>query len=380
VSNSALVSFCLLAVLLAGCSTAPRPNTAQVPDWQERGPEAGRDLPPVTSNSNHIAADTAGTPHSAGSNSVQPVPRFTAAPTVETWTPLGRWSKANGFAAPIFLAATPLPSYALRSSQGVLVLHTGNQLAHWDGIELHLGYAPQLIGGQPYVHGLDLRTSLQPLLSGGPAPCLSARPVVVLDPGHGGTDSGTHSVLGHYEKEFTLDWARRLQALLATNGWQVLLTRSGDFDLALSNRVAFAEEHKADLFLSLHFNSAAPNQAEAGLETYVLTPSGMASNLTRGFADDADALFPNNAFDTQNLLLAVRVHGALLQVNGHRDRGVRHARFPGVLRGQQRPAILVEGGYLSNPREAGLIGDGDYRQKLAEAVAGALETIRRQGT
>jgi N-acetylmuramoyl-L-alanine amidase len=72
------------------------------------------------------------------------------------------------------------------------------------------------------------------------------------------------------------------------------------------------------------------------------------------------------------LQFASLVHRALLQVNGRHDRGLRRARYLGVLRGQNRPAILVEGGYLSNPHEARLIADPAYRQRLAEAVAKAL--------
>jgi N-acetylmuramoyl-L-alanine amidase len=135
--------------------------------------------------------------------------------------------------------------------------------------------------------------------------------------------------------------------------------------------VAFAEEHRADLFVSLHFNSAAPNQEQAGLETYCLTPAGMPSTLTRGYDDDLSLVFTNNAFDAENLQYAVRFHRALLTVIRN-DRGVRHARFLGVLRGQNRPAVLIEGGYLSNPGEARRIADAAYRQKLAEAVAAAL--------
>src|SRR5438876_9832640 len=102
----------------------------------------------------------------------------------------------------------------------------------------------------------------------------------------------------------------------------------------------------------------------------------MHSTVTRGFSDELWVVFPNNASDAQNLQFAFQVHRALLQVNGHHDRGVRRARFPGVLRGQQRPAILIEGGYLSNPEEARLIAEPGYRQKLAEAVARALtETL-----
>jgi N-acetylmuramoyl-L-alanine amidase len=266
----------------------------------------------------------------------------------------------------------PLASYSLQSSNGVFILRPGSQIAQWDGMELHLGFAPQLIDGQPYMHHLDLNKTVQPLLAGLPSLSANPRPVIVVDPGHGGENAGARSVLdGRYEKEFTLDWARRLQTALATHHCEVFLTRADDTDLALSNRVAFAAQHKADVFLSLHFNSAAPNQSEAGLETYCLTPAGMPSSLTRGFADETGVAFPNNAFDTQNLQLALEVHRAVLQVNGH-DRGVRRARFPGVLRGQARPAVLVEGGYLSNPEEARQIAEPEYRQKLAEAVARAL--------
>ena len=255
----------------------------------------------------------------------------------------------------------------------MLVVHAGSRLARWDGLELQLGFAPQLINGQPFVQTLDLQKTIQPLLEGGSDLGLAGNPVIVIDPGHGGENPGTKSVLGnHYEKEFTLDWALRLQSLLAQCGWHAFLTRSNDSDLALSNRVAFATAHRADLFLSLHFNSAAPSRSESGLETYYLTPAGMPSNLTRGFADEVATAFPNNAYDAQNLRLALRVHRALLQVNGNNDRGVRRARFPGVLRSQQCPAVLVEGGYLSNPDEARRINEPRYRQRLAEAVAEAL--------
>ena len=151
-----------------------------------------------------------------------------------------------------------------------------------------------------------------------------------------------------------------------------MLFRSSDIDMSLSNRIAFAEARKADVFLSLHFNSAAPNNQQVGLETYSLTPSGMPSTITRGYYDDLALAFPNNAFDAENLRVALQVHRALLQVNGRHDRGVRRARYLSVLRGQNRPAILIEGGYLSNPVEARRIADPAYRQKLAEAVAGAL--------
>jgi N-acetylmuramoyl-L-alanine amidase len=243
-------------------------------------------------------------------------------------------------------------------------------------MELWLGFAPQMIDNQLFVHALDLKKTVQPLTSANTVWPARTNGVIVIDAGHGGEDSGARSALGNrYEKEFTLDWARRLDTLLTAKGWQVYLTRANDSELALSNRVAVAGRHKADLFVSLHFNSAGPNEEQAGLETYCLTPSGMPSSLTRGFEDDLTVTFPNNSFDGQNLQLAVSVHHALLRVNGNHDRGVRRARFPGVLRGQQRPAVLIEGGYLSNRREARIISEPAYRQKLAQAVSDGIEEV-----
>jgi N-acetylmuramoyl-L-alanine amidase len=81
--------------------------------------------------------------------------------------------------------------------------------------------------------------------------------VVVIDPGHGGSNTGTRSAASERsEKYFTLDWALRVAPLLEAKGWRVWLTRTNDVDVGLTNRVAFADDHHADLFVSLHFNSA----------------------------------------------------------------------------------------------------------------------------
>jgi N-acetylmuramoyl-L-alanine amidase len=358
---SALRAACgLLVVVLAGCATDASRNAAHAPDWES--PEAA--TVPAAALAPAVPAPTPPPP---------PPPTGPTNEVTDTWVSLHRWCKAKGLAAPCPLGLAPSSSYALSVTNGVFVLRTGLQLAYWNGVELRLGFAPQMIDGQPFLHTLDLKKTLQPLIGGAPMSFLRTNPTIVIDPGHGGDDAGTRSVLGNrYEREFTLDWARRLESLLATNGWQVFLTRTNDIHLSLSNRIAFAEEHQAGLFLSLHFNSAAPNEREAGLETYCLTPTGMASSVTRGYGDDPALAFPNNAFDAENLQLASWVHRALLQVNGWHDRGVRHARYLGVLRGQNRPAILVEGGYLSNPLEARRIADPAYRQRMAEAVAKAL--------
>jgi N-acetylmuramoyl-L-alanine amidase len=255
---------------------------------------------------------------------------------------------------------------------GRLRLTAGTQQAQWNGLTFWLGYPPVASNGLFLVHPVDLGKNLGPLVESGTAPEPTNR-VVVIDPGHGGINAGTRSILGNrFEKDYTLDWALRLQPLLETNGWTVVLTRTNDVDLSLADRVAVADRVQAALFISLHFNSAFPRQDQTGLETFCLTPAGLPSTLTRDFEDDPARVFPNNEFDAPNLRLALAVHRALLEVSGTTDRGVKRARFMGVLRTQSRPAILVEGGYLSNPEEAARIARPEHRQQLAEAVSRAL--------
>jgi N-acetylmuramoyl-L-alanine amidase len=289
----------------------------------------------------------------------------------DAWVPLERWSEVNGFGLPQRTATDAFPSYAFVSGNGRMSVKVGSQLAYWNGMEYRLGFAPQLIDGHPYVHALDVRKNFAPLLAD---PIhFKQGTVLVIDPGHGGTDVGAASVYdGQFEKNYTLDCARRLEAVMAGHGWTVWLTRTNDVTVPLANRVAFAETHKADLFLSLHFNSSFPDRQQSGLETYCLTPAGMPSSLTRGYRDDWSLVYPNNRFDAENLQYAVELHRAALKVNGNADRGVRRARFLGVLQGQNRPAILVEGGYLSNPQEARQIADPAYRERYVEALAAAL--------
>jgi N-acetylmuramoyl-L-alanine amidase len=221
---------------------------------------------------------------------------------------------------------------------------------------------------------MDAEKNLQPLLN--PLPPVASREgrVIVIDPGHGGENGGTKSVLSQgVEKEYTLDWALRLREELVKAGWTVYLTRKDDQDLSLTDRVAFAERFNADLFISLHFNSATPNREPSGIETYCLTPVGLPSSLVRESRDDIGLAFPNNAHDLENFQYAVRLHRALITATHAADRGVKRARFMAVLLGQNRPAVLIEGGFLSNPEEARRIATAAYRQKLAEAVAQALQ-------
>ena len=351
-------------LLLAGCTSTYQ--NAEPPPREWSVPNAAAQPTPAKTNRPVVKIIPAPVWHT------NPPPKISPAAPILTWTSLDRWAKENQLAAPHKVPNSPVASYAIHSPRGTLVLEIGSRDAFWQGVNLHLGFAPEIIDDQVFIYGLDLQKNVEPLLLGEPT-AFGTNRVIVIDPGHGGINGGTICVLdGRAEKEFTLDWARRIGHRLATNGWTVFLTRTNDADIALSNRVAFAEGHHASLFISLHFNSSAPDRKQAGLETYCLTPTGMPSTLTRGFSDLWTDHFPNNTFDEANLKLALQLQSALLHATGEEDRGVRRARFMGVLQGQRRPAILIEGGYLSNPHEAAKIESAEFREKLAEAVATAL--------
>lgn len=416
-SKFAVIIFCGVVVLLAGCATS---NETPPPNWSATN-EMARAQNGTSANTNEVIgatnvltgiktnlsatartnapalAKTNGFPNlppqamtngvGAGktnllagikTNAPAPPPANPAPPKprpapVYTWTSVKNWAAQWKINPPRLLTKSPLVTYALTSPRGTLVLAIGSREATWNGVALPLGFAPEIIDGEVFMYSLDLQKSLEPFLCGVP-PLYGTNRVIVIDPGHGGINAGTISVTDHRpEKEFTLDWARRLQPLLEQEGWQVVLTRTTDVDVALSNRVAVAENCHADLFLSLHFNSLAPDQKPVGLATFCLTPVGMPSNLTRGYPDVLFENFPNNSFDVQNIVLAQALQQALLHATGLEDRGVNRARFMGVLRGQHRPAVLIEAGFLSNPHEAKRIENPEFRQRLAAAVAAALK-------
>ena len=330
----------------------------------------------MTTGSNPIAPPVATEPPVIVHTTAAPGAQLAPQVQQNQWLSLERWSRSNGLEAPRRFDNGWGPTFQSRSSNGVLSITMGSRVAYWNGLALALGFVPHLTNGLPFLHALDLIKNVAPLVS---LPGLSFRGgrVVVIDPGHGGEETGAKSALNRgFEKDYTLDWAMRVKPLLNSMGWKVLLTRGADVDTPLLERVHIAERANADLFISLHFNSVDSLKARpdhVGVETYCLTPTGMPSNLVRDYKDDPSVVFPNNGFDEQNLQFAVRMHRAMVKLTGRIDRGIKRARFMTVLREQNRPAVLLEGGYLSDPEEALLIASAAYRQKLAEAVAKALE-------
>ncbi len=192
---------------------------------------------------------------------------------------------------------------------------------------------------------------------------------VVIDAGHGGTDNGAVSGRGGMEKNYTIDTAFRLEAILRAAGLRTVLTRRTDNFVDLYERAHIASLYPDYCFVSIHYNSASPEAR--GLETYCLAPRGAASTSSNYLTRSDIQRLPGNDEDGANILLASMVHSEIIHLNpgdATADRGVKRARFV-VIKQNVLPAILVEGGFVSNRMEAARVNNPSYRQDLAEAIA-----------
>lgn len=235
----------------------------------------------------------------------------------------------------------------------------------------------------------DAVTLLAPLLR--PADFLAKLPaappkLIVLDPGHGGTDPGKQNRrLRLNEKDMTLDVARRLKPLLEKAGYRVRLTRETDRRFSnhpavdLQMRADFANDAGADLFVSIHFNAVEPRDAArvTGTETYVLPPPGVLSTADERPDTMTNRAYPGNGHDAANVLLGAHLHRRFIAGLGQSDRGYKRARFA-VLRFVECPAVLIEAAYLSNDTEAAKVGTAAFRQKVAEAIAQGIDDYAAQ--
>ena len=207
---------------------------------------------------------------------------------------------------------------------------------------------------------------------------------VVIDPGHGGHDPGTMNKSGLREKDVVLDVAQRLRKLLEKDGFEVVMTRDKDVFIPLEERTAIANSKGADLFLSIHVNAARSTKPR-GTETYFLnlatTPdaeevAARENAVTTRRVNELQSILQkvlNNEKITESRELASRVQTSLsselyTSATDPRNRGVKTAPFY-VLLGAQMPSVLVEVAYLTNRRDAELLGDSAFRQKLAESIA-----------
>src|SRR6266850_919388 len=275
---------------------------------------------------------------------------------------LDHWAAANGFKFEWIVRNREL---RLTTSGTNLRFEADSPRMLFNGIAVHLAAPVAVRNGLAFVSPVDVTSTLEPLLF----PVRQNRKItsICLDPGHGGKDPG-HLAGKEREKKYTLLLARELGDQLAKAGCKVSYTRTTDTFIDLGSRAEFAQKRGADLFVSLHFNSADGPGGDAvkGVEVYCMTPAHSSSTNARG-EGSATGAYGGNRFDTKNVLLAYQVHKTLVTKLGLEDRGVRRARFA-VLRTAEMPAILIESGFLSNRTESKRIYDPKYRRQLAEAI------------
>lgn len=237
-------------------------------------------------------------------------------------------------------------------------------------IKFNLSFPIAQKGDNALLSVVDLAKLIDPVIR----PSYIKKPIlfdtVVIDPGHGGHDSGARGRSGMDEADYNLDVSRRLQAALAKRGFKTVMTRSSDVFISLNQRVAIANAQKKAIFISIHHNSGA--KSARGVETFVLAPQGTSSTHSSSTVSQA---LNGNTRDAENIALATAVHAHIIHELKPTDRGLKRARF-NVLTGINKPAILYEGGFLTNWAEGTKIHDPNYRQQTADAIALAIEKFR----
>ena len=325
--------------------------------------------PPVTSSvtGSQVLPDSLGTQSEPTAVAAKPEPRrFDPPPPSQESTPLPNPEVKTPVLAPSTVAMTtnsarpPLSGGAVRQN-----LPTPPNTAP---------PAPQALPAKRNLNGEESLTRVLGLKLGR----------VVLDAGHGGHDEGTRGPTGLTEKEVVLDIAQRLGALLEERlSTEVVYTREDDTFIPLEQRTRIANEHKADLFLSIHANSS-PVRSVSGVESYYLNFT--TSRTALDVAARENATSQSSIFDLQQVLqkiavkdkidesreFATRIQTALYAVStktnvAAKNRGIKKAPFV-VLIGASMPSVLAEIGFLTNASDEALLRNPAHRQKIAEAL------------
>lgn len=178
-------------------------------------------------------------------------------------------------------------------------------------------------------------------------------PVVILDPGHGGANDGTKMVIAPFTKEKTLalQTALKVRDLLEQWGYKVRMTRTRDIFIPLAERVTFAKQHRGYVFVSIHFNHA-PNKNAHGVEIFY---------------------YDKNRVAQRSKTLAKSVLDAICSRTKCHSRGTHAGNYHVIRENSTMPAILVEGGFFSNPAEAKKLSTPEYIRSLSYAIAQGID-------
>src|SRR6266446_9162597 len=231
--------------------------------------------------------------------------------------------------------------------------------------------------GKYLVSRTDVAKTIEPLVRPHRISNVGRLETVVLDPGHGGYDKGQVSRLG-YEKDFALDVARKLRPLLQAKGLRVIMTREGDYFVPLEVRAQIANAAHNPIFVSIHFNGTNDDPNATGFEIFSFTPRGAPSTSDSAVALSSFNMQPGSEVDAQSMALSACIYHSLLGHIPEYDRGIKRARFA-VLRLTKVPAVLIEGGFLTERGESKLISNKDWRGKLAAAIGVGIENYQALG-
>jgi N-acetylmuramoyl-L-alanine amidase len=228
--------------------------------------------------------------------------------------------------------------------------------------------------GKFLVSRTDVAKTIEPLVRPHRVANAGKIRTVVLDPGHGGYDKGAICRYGS-EKNFALDVARQLRPLLQAKGFRVIMTREGDYFVPLEVRARIANAARDSIFVSIHFNATDRDPSATGFEIFSFTPRGAPSTSDNWVTSSSASVQAGSKADAQSMALSACIYHSLLGHIPEFDRGIKRARFA-VLRLTEVPAVLVEGGFLTERGESRLIAKKEWRGKLAQAISVGIENYR----
>ena len=251
-----------------------------------------------------------------------------------------------------------------------MTIKNGSDNLYINSVLFRLSYKVTQKNGHYLFSRIDLAKLIDPVLRPSYIKTAKRFGTVIIDPGHGGTDPGSVNRYGK-EKDFNLRLAKILMKDLERKGFRVRMTRSSDVYPTLGQRVSFANRIPDAIFVSIHFNSFV-NSTAKGIETYALSPRGSGTHNSRGVRNN---FLEGNRRDSENIALATAVHAAVMKKTQAEDRGIKRDRFT-VLAGLSMPAVLLEGGFLSNPAEAKKIASTSYLSIISQGIANGIVTYR----